>query len=177
MSLTASSPERHPVRDAKSVKSYTLFKAQDPETPMALVGSWKPCPVQWHIPTWAKHEIFPLGVFWRVHFRSRFIHSLFNTDRTPDQISQETDRYSYKRFQKYKGRFQGLSQRFHYKTHSLAYKRGKPRPKGVPGTKGTGFTGWSLWKDLKGLTGSETVAFYGCEKDNNNWEVSGFSDL
>jgi len=37
--LTASGPTRHPVRDAKSVKLYTLFKAQDPETPMALVGS------------------------------------------------------------------------------------------------------------------------------------------
>lgn len=32
-------PKRHPVRDAKSVKLYTLFKALDPETPMALAGS------------------------------------------------------------------------------------------------------------------------------------------
>ena len=121
---------------------------------------------------------FSPGVFLESPFQKSIdTFSHYKTDRTPDQISQETDRYSCRRFQKYKGRFQGLSKRFHYNTHSLAYKAGKPRPKGVPGMKGKGFTSWSLWKDLKGLTGSETCAFYGREKGDNNWEISGFSDL
>ena len=137
---------------------------------MALVGSGKPCPVQWHIPTWVKYEIFPLGVFLESQ-KSIDTFSHFKTDRTPDQISQETDRYSCRRFQKYKGRFQGLSKRFHYNTHSLAYKKGEAPPERGTWYKGYGFTSWSLWRDLKGLTGSETGAFYGCEKDDNNWEI------